>query len=90
MQDTIVIGGYISLESRIQGDCELDSFVDGETGVFFPLYPDPYAGPVVVTPSEETQILYTADKSMNSDVTVNPIPSNYGRIVYNGVTLTVY
>lgn len=48
-----------------------------------------YEGPYSATPSGAIQILSTANKSMSSDVTINPIPSNYGLITYNGFELTV-
>ena len=48
-----------------------------------------YSGPYVVTPSEDTQVLATAGKTLESNVTVKPIPSNYGRITWNGTTITV-
>jgi len=38
---------------------------------------DEYTGQTVVTPSESAQTLQTADKLVKSDVTVNPIPSEY-------------
>ena len=43
-----------------------------------------------VIPSAEEQTI-TADAGYNglSMVKVNPIPSNYGKITWNGVTLTV-
>ena len=54
-----------------------------------PIYPNPYTGNYTVTPTGETQTLSTADLMMTQDVTVNPIPSNYGLITWNGSTLTV-
>lgn len=48
-----------------------------------------YTGPYEVEPSEYTQILETADLLMDDKVVVNPIPSNYGLITWNGVTLIV-
>lgn len=51
---------------------------------------DPYTGDYVVTPSEETQTLETYNKRMTDNVTINPIPSNYGRIAWNGATLLVF
>lgn len=48
-----------------------------------------YTGDYEVTPSDEVQTLYTAGKRMTNDVTIHPIPSNYGRIEYNGAVLTV-
>ena len=50
---------------------------------------DPYTGSYTVTPSRETQVLHTYDLRMTDDVTVNPIPSNYGLITWNGAVLTV-
>ena len=48
-----------------------------------------YDGPVTVTPSEETQTLATAGLAVMQNITVNPIPSNYGLITYNGSVITV-
>lgn len=48
-----------------------------------------FAGPYEVTPTAETQTLTTSGLYMAQDVTINPIPSNYGLITWNGSTLTV-
>lgn len=48
-----------------------------------------YHGPTTITPSAETQILNTAGLLVTEDLTINPIPSNYGLITWNGSTLTV-
>lgn len=48
-----------------------------------------YTGAVEVTPSPETQVLETEGKSVYSNITVNPIPSNYGLVTWNGSVLTV-
>lgn len=48
-----------------------------------------YTGPFVVTPNTETQTLLTQGLHMAQNVTVNPIPSNYGLITWNGSILTV-
>ena len=50
---------------------------------------EPYNGPYSVTPTQETQILNTSNKRMLGNVIVNPIPSFYGRIGWNGNVLTV-
>ena len=50
---------------------------------------DPYTGSYTVTPSSVTQTLDTANKTMVTNVTINPIPSNYGLITWDGSTLTV-
>jgi len=50
---------------------------------------DPYTGDYVVTPSNELITLETKDKRMTDHVKINPIPSNYGLITWNGSTITV-
>ena len=51
-------------------------------------YPN-YTGSYTVTPTQSTQTLNTKDKTMTGNVTVNPIPSNYGLVTWNGSVLTV-
>lgn len=48
-----------------------------------------YEGPYEVTPSGVAQTLATTGLRMASDVTINPIPSNYGLVTWDGSTLTV-
>lgn len=48
-----------------------------------------YEGEYVVTPTAETQVLQTADLKMKQNLTVNPIPSNYGLITWNGSFIMV-
>lgn len=48
-----------------------------------------YEGPYEVTPTQNTQVLETAGKHMQTAVTINPIPSNYGLITWDGSALTV-
>lgn len=50
---------------------------------------EPYSGETHITPNGETQTLHTRGKSMRADVVVDPIPSNYGLITWNGSVLTV-
>ena len=48
-----------------------------------------YDGMTEVTPSSETQILETRNMALYENITINPIPSNYGKITWDGSTLTV-
>lgn len=50
---------------------------------------DPYQGEYRITPSTQTQTLNTSGKYLQNNVVVEPIPSNYGLITYNGSTITV-
>ena len=48
-----------------------------------------YTGDTTVTPSQHTQTLSTSGSVLKADIVINPIPNNYGRIEWNGVTLSV-
>ena len=48
-----------------------------------------YSGEYTVTPSSETQVLHTDGKMLSDDITVAPVPANYGLITWNGSWLTV-
>ena len=48
-----------------------------------------YHGPYTVTPSPEAQVLETGGLVLTRNLTVNPIPSNYGLITWDGSTITV-
>lgn len=58
-----------------------DTYIDGGAAE--------YDGPYEVTPSSETQVLQTQFLKMAQNVIVNPIPSNYGLVTWNGAVLTV-
>lgn len=48
-----------------------------------------YTGAYTITPTQDTQVLPVNAKRMTGDITINPIPSNYGLITWNGSVLTV-
>jgi len=48
-----------------------------------------YAGPYEATPTASAQTFPTTGKLMTADFVVNPIPSNWGLITWNGSTITV-
>ena len=50
---------------------------------------DPYEGAYTITPSAETQTIPIMNKRATDNITIEPIPQNYGLITWNGVTLTV-
>jgi hypothetical protein len=49
----------------------------------------PYTGPTEVNPSAETQTLLTKNLRMEDDITIKPIPQNYGLITWDGTKITV-
>lgn len=48
-----------------------------------------YHGSYTVTPSSEAQVLDTDTLILDGNITINPIPSNYGLITWDGSTITV-
>ena len=50
---------------------------------------NPFIGPYTITPSDQTQTFQTVNQLMASNLVINPIPSNYGLITWDGSTLTV-
>lgn len=90
MYNAVVIDGELSLVIPEQAEAGLTIAVDGEFGEVIKVKEgDPYRGQTVVTPSDERQTLPTTGFLMASDIVIEPIPSNYGRITWNGATLTV-
>ena len=76
----------------LDGELSLNIPMDGEAGTVIKVTEHDlpvYTGQTEVTPSEETQTLQTANKTVLHNIVVNPIPSNYGLITWNGSTLTV-
>ena len=48
-----------------------------------------YDGITEITPSQDTQILQTSNKALTRNIVVNPIPSNYGLVTWDGSRLTI-
>ena len=48
-----------------------------------------YDGPLTVVPSDVAQTLPFAGHSGTADVVVAPIPSDWGRIIYDGSIITI-
>ena len=50
---------------------------------------DYYNGEYSITPGPEQQTIPIVGKTARRNITVDPIPSNYGLITWNGSTITV-
>lgn len=50
---------------------------------------DEYSGPYEFTPGNAPQVVEIANKKATADITIGPIPDNYGLITWDGATLTV-
>ena len=79
-------------EIVLDGELSLNIPMDGEVGTVTKVVEHDlptYTGETVVPPSTSEQVLNTADKVVTRNIVINPIPSNYGLITWNGSTLTV-
>lgn len=85
-------GDDMSAHIVIDGDLSINFQIDGEPSNIVKIsdyaYPV-YTGVTQVTPSAEMQTLLTENKTVISNIVINPIPSNYGLIAWNGSVLTV-
>lgn len=52
------------------------------------IYPD-YDGATEIVPSQSEQIIKAKDFILRSDIKIAPIPSNYGRIEFDGAKLRI-
>lgn len=48
-----------------------------------------YEGSYEFTPTDEAQTIAIAGQIAEQNITINPVPQNYGRIEWNGSTLRV-
>ena len=72
----------VEVIGNVETDAELVSLIRTTN------YED-YSGPLEITPSEEMQALQTAERVVHDVIVINPIPSNYGLITWNGSYLTI-
>lgn len=90
MDIVIEVDGEQYLTTEVEAKCELDNQIDGEPKVLETIHDGAYyTGPVSVTPSSEQQVLETSHLTLAENITIEPIPSNYGLITWDGHKLTV-
>ena len=88
------IDGNALLDLKIDGEISIDNHIDGEQGMFYRYVvnggeSEIYHGEYTFTPTQSTQIVHIEGKTASKNITINPIPSNYGLITWNGLSLTV-
>ncbi len=75
-----IISGQLSGMAKITGEMTIPEVV----------YPaSVYDEAHEFTPSDVQQVAHTANKLVEQDIIINPIPSNYGLVTWDGSTLTV-
>ena len=82
MGDKIVLDGELSLNIPLDGTPDkVVKVAEYDLPV--------YDGITEITPSNQAQVLQTSNKALTRNIVVNPIPSNYGLITWNGSIITV-
>ena len=88
--DTVVLDGTCRLLNALNGACRLINRLDGNADKVILVSSDEYyTGDYEVTPGSEAIILETEELKVSENVVINPVPSNYGLITWNGSVLMV-
>ena len=82
MGDKIVLDGELSLNIPLDGTPDkVLKVAEYDLPV--------YDGITEITPSNQAQVLQTSNKALTRNIVVNPIPSNYGLVTWDGSRLTI-
>ena len=85
------MNGTITKKIRMSGSISGGNRATGNIGPVKVVHvtPDRYAGPFSITPTDKTQVVEAGEKYLPENIIIEPIPSNYGKITWDGYTLTV-
>ena len=83
-----VSGNLITAEHTIGGQLHT-SQLSLTGGLYLNKALPAYTGAYEFTPTNATQVIEIAQKGAKENIIINPIPSNYGLITWNGSVLTV-
>lgn len=83
------LSGILTGPGTISGQLSAAQTISGQLTVPQYVLPPAYEGAYTVTPSSTEQILETDSFYMAGNITINPVPSNYGLITWDGSTITV-
>lgn len=89
MADSVVIRGRITTDRQIRARARIENVIKGSAIQMLPIFPEQYTGPLTITPGPQEQRLVTAELVVPEDIIIEPIPSNYGLISWDGAIITV-
>lgn len=81
--------GILTAQGSLQGFLSGESTIDGTLSVPERVETLPFVGEYTYTPSNAEQTIEINGLRATDNITINPIPSNYGLITWDGATLTV-
>ena len=79
--------GTLSSDGELSGSLHSSGTLRGELSIFGNM--PTYQGQTVFVPGDESQTVECAGLLTPENIIIEAIPSNYGKITWNGVTLTV-
>ena len=80
--------GKLTPEGKLTGSLSSGGTLSGGLSIGGAVAPY-YDGPYEFTPTQEPQVVEIANQQAAQDIIINPIPSNYGLITWDGTVLTV-
>lgn len=83
------ISGRLKAGERLTGMLMARERISGSLTIPSRLLPEEYRGSYEITPGPERQVLETNQLWLTDNIIVDPIPSNYGLISYDGSIITV-
>lgn len=89
LDNLAVISGEVSAIQTVKGDIDRQGDISGTISLDIENIVPIYTGATEVTPGDSAQVLATRGFALQDDIVVDAIPSNYGKITWNGSVLTV-
>lgn len=88
MAGCAVLTGKLSATGVLQGAVSAEASLAGALTIAGSV--PSYHGSCEITPGDVPQIVECSGLLMPQNIVVNPVPSNYGRIDWDGISLSVY
>lgn len=84
-----ILNGRLASSGKLSGSLASQQTMSGNLTIPTAILPPSYEGDYEFTPSEEAQTITIEGRTASQDIVIQPIPSNYGLITWDGRTLTV-
>ena len=90
LSQRIKLKGILTPLSALNGTLSAGSTLNGSISITRGVSPDTYEGAYDIVPAEIDREFPTEGMLLTQNMIVRAIPSNYGRISWDGTKLTVY
>lgn len=81
--------GVLSVAAQLTGTLSGGGALEGTITRPAVISPDPYGGPYEFLPGDTARTIEIEGLMATANIVIQPVPSNYGKITWNGSTLTV-